>query len=248
MAGGIRLTVTSTGHAIDAAVNRLGDLSRPLGQIGQFGLRQSRERLRNRIQHPTRSTGHLLKSGHSDVSDSAATVGFSAIYARIQQLGGVVTPKGHPYLSIPVPDWLAKQGKWPREWPRGSLKYVRRAQINLFGSTWYGPALVANNESLAERRDTAKGRTLRKHTLRSKRDRKKYGKLTAATKELKRLGMAEAEASVRGRKAGVGKAKFGEVLYALVKRVSIPADPYLEWDTKWAQFTHETLAKHLGMK
>lgn len=244
----IKIQGAARGDAIARAAARLKDLQRPLAQIGQWGLRHSRERLRNRIQNPGRSSGMLAKSGHVVSEPNAVSVGYARVYARIQQLGGVVRPKGHPYLTIPVPEWLAKSGKWAREWPRGSLKFVKRTQITLFGSTWYGPALVANDEKSAEERDTKLGAIQRKMSKAKARDKKRYGAISGTTQRIEALRMLRVDLMARGKKIKGSKANFGEVMYALVKKARIPGDPYLTWDTPWQTAAHDILARWVGIK
>lgn len=247
---GISVTVKglASGGNTERIASRLANPKAVLGQIGQFGLRESRERLRRRIEHPARSKGNLLRSGHATVGATSVDVGYSAIYARIQQMGGTVRPKGgKKYIVLPVPDWLAKADTWPREWPKGQLKFVRRAEINFLGSTWYGPALVAHSEEQSEKLDTQRGAIQRKLAKRKAGERKRFGGLTGKTIDAEKMLMVKAETSAKAKKAkGIKKAKFGEVMYALVRSSRIPGDPYLTWTTGWEKFTTDALSKWLG--
>lgn len=255
MSVNIKIGLPPAGGNVGRIGRALGDFRQPLRRIGLFGERHSRDRLKARITHQERSTGMLIRSGHSELSDDQhVNVGYNAIYARIQQLGGVVTPNGHPYLAIPVPDWLARAGQWPRDWPRGMLRFHPHAWISLLGATWFGPALVVADKSAKTKQRESREEINQRYTARKAKEKKTLGFVRQGTKDahaeelaIARGGsVARAISKSKGLSGHAAKVEQGEVMYALARKVRIPADPYLEWDAPWATFSHETLSKHLG--
>lgn len=240
---GVRLSVKSSGGNLDNMARRLANVRPVAMQIAQFGLRHSRDRLRNRIKHPQRSTGKLLRSGHSQVEgDKTAYVGYAAIYAAIQHKGGVIVAK-KKFLALPVPDSLAKSGVWPKQFPKGSLKFVRRAKITLLGRSWTGPALVAHSEKMQEEADTKKGAIMRRVSKKEKRT----GRKVSAT-SLLGLRMRVIELRLQRRRVKDARnAKFGEVLFALVRKVKVPGEKWLTWDGIWRKFSADALRRHMGL-
>lgn len=232
---GVRLSVKSSGGNLDNMARRLANVRPVAMQIAQFGLRHSRDRLRNRIKHPQRSTGKLLRSGHSQVEgDKTAYVGYAAIYAAIQHKGGVIVAK-KKFLALPVPDSLAKSGVWPKQFPKGSLKFVRRAKITLLGRSWTGPALVAHSEKMQEEADTKKGAALRRAKT-----------PTAENRAALRIQEIDRRLATR-RVKDARNAKFGEVLFALVRKVKVPGEKWLTWDGIWRKFSADALRRHMGL-
>lgn len=129
----------------DAAVKRLLDLGRsprvPFGRTALYIIRAARRLLRARAHDWGPMTGNLGKSLTYLLDSMSVTVGSNLVYAAIQQLGGTVEPKGHKYLAIPVLAALRRGGVWPRDIPKGSMKFAI-AEIRLGSHSWTGPALV----------------------------------------------------------------------------------------------------------
>lgn len=51
------------------------------------------------------------------------------VYAGIVDRGGTI--KGKPWLAIPFPGSSGTKTKWARDWPRGSLQFIRSRAGNL---------------------------------------------------------------------------------------------------------------------
>jgi phage gpG-like protein len=87
-------------------------------------------------------TGKLGKSLTYILDSMSVTVGSNLVYAAIQQLGGEVKPKGHPYLAIRSAAICAA----------GSIRDRRRARcgsrsaIRMGTHSWTGPALVRSGD------------------------------------------------------------------------------------------------------
>ncbi len=149
----VSITVTGVTHAIDRFEQftaRITDMRPPLRRTGHFAARNARERLnkRPRSWHP--HTGILARSiTVRQEGDGTTFVETRVKYAGIQQRGGRIVPKHGKMLAIPIPDWLARSGQWPRDFPHGHLKLVLRAQITIGTHSWTGKALAAK-ESIAK--------------------------------------------------------------------------------------------------
>lgn len=186
-----------------AAIERLANVGRntrvPLGRTGLFVRREAQRALRSRKHDWGPSTSRLSKSLAMEVGPNYVVVGSNLIYARIQQEGGVVTPRGHKYLALPVLGHLRRGGVWPRDLPEGSMRFVPNAAIKTGSHAWTGPALVR-----------------------------------AADTEV------EHSSQGAGRKGGEKKAghvrKAGEVMFALVRRVTIKGRPYLTFSPSAREF------------
>ncbi|MBX3396504.1 MAG: hypothetical protein KF841_14175 [Phycisphaerae bacterium] len=118
------------------------DARRWLGQIGLYVRREAQRSLRTRTREWGPSSGRLSRSLAIAIDAASVAVGSNLIYARIQQLGGPVEPKGHKYLALPVPANLRRRGVWPRDLPSDSMRFVPNAEIQIGTKKWIGPALV----------------------------------------------------------------------------------------------------------
>lgn len=141
-----KIDVGGAQRKLAEAVRPFRDLTQPLRKIGLYNERQARGRLNARTRRWHDHTGALAKSIHSDVEPDAVVSGTNLPYARIQQDGGIVLPKNKSErLWIPVPDWLAKQKLWPRDFGKGQLKRALVTDVKIGNTTIAGPiwALVA---------------------------------------------------------------------------------------------------------
>lgn len=134
-------------RAFEEALKRLQKLGRAprrsFGRTALFILRQARRLLAQRTQEWGPRSGKLAKSLTYVLDSMSVTVGSNLVYAAIQQLGGLVVPTGgRKYLAIPVNNQLRRSGTYPRDIPRGDLKFVRAAAIRVGRRSWIGPALV----------------------------------------------------------------------------------------------------------
>lgn len=70
-------------------------------------------------------------------------VGPHTVYARIQDEGGTVTPH-KVYLAIPIPGAGVRKGKWPRDWGKKDLAFIKRPGKDpvLFSKTLARPVYV----------------------------------------------------------------------------------------------------------
>ena len=131
---------------------KLGRSPRPvLGRIGLYVRREAQRRLRTRRRDWGPPTGRLRNSLAMRLGDNFVVVGSNLVYAAIQQLGGVVRPKTGRYLAIPATTQLRRRGVWPRDLPRGSMKFVWAADIQIGTHRWRGPALVRAAEAAPAR-------------------------------------------------------------------------------------------------
>lgn len=190
--------------ALRAAFERLSSVGRKfrrvLMRIALFVRREARRRLRQRARDWGLGTGKLSASLAIQILDETSViVGSNLVYAAIQQLGGVVEPKGHKYLAIPATQALRRSGQWPRDFTQDELKFVPNAEIRIGSHSWTGPALVRAHSTFEVKRV-------------QKRD-----------KQGKYAGLGEVDKAVETKKAG-------EVVFALVKRVTIKGRPYLVFD------------------
>ena len=129
-------------------LQKLGRSPRPvLGRIGLYVRREAQRRLRTRRRDWGPPTGRLRNSLAMRLGDNFVVVGSNLVYAAIQQLGGVVKPKTGRYLAIPATTQLRRRGVWPRDLPRGSMKFVRVTDIQIGTHRWRGPALVRAAEA-----------------------------------------------------------------------------------------------------
>lgn len=97
----------------------------PMGRIGLFVARNAKRRLRARRKRKFPMSGMLAKSIHHVLDgESAVLVGSNLPYAKIQQLGGIITPKRVKALTIPMQPYLARSRMWPRDFPKGVLVFV----------------------------------------------------------------------------------------------------------------------------
>ena len=135
---------------------------RALGRTGLFILREARRLIRARIREWGPLTGKLGKSLTMILDSMSVIVGSNLVYAAIQQLGGTVLPKGgRKYLAIPVLSSLRRGGVFPRDLPRGSMKFVPAAAIRIGTHSWTGPALVRTEDMVKVGKD-GKSRTVQR--------------------------------------------------------------------------------------
>jgi phage gpG-like protein len=168
-------------------------LRRPFGRLGLFIRREAQRALRARVHEWGPATGRLAQSLAMRLDAVSVVVGSNLAYAAIQQFGGPVTPKGHKYLAIPVLPALRRRGVWPRDIPKGDMRFVPNAVIRIGSHSWTGPALVRAADQEIETPFDGAG------------------------------PKGQAQARRRPRR------KAGEVMFALVKRVTIKGRPYLQF-------------------
>lgn len=76
-------------------------------------------------------TGELARSFHEtflgDAKDGIRSAGALSdlVYAPIQDEGGTVVPKRGKYLAIPLPGANVPFGKWPRDYAKGDLHFIK---------------------------------------------------------------------------------------------------------------------------
>lgn len=231
---GVSLTIDVSGalRKLDAAGQRVGNMAKPARQIGLYAASEARKRLNERPRNWGNHTGQLARSIHSTFDESTGTIriGTNLIYARVQEIGGEIRPK-KKYLAIPVDDSLRRSGKWPRDFGKGELQFVRKALIQIHGREWWGPALVTpENEK--------------------QRERTKQRKANERKRRKKRLRGSVIQVALRERREGQRQAR--RVMFALVKMVTLKGDqPYLlapETVKNVRQFAADALERHISGK
>jgi hypothetical protein len=123
------------------------NLQAPFERLGLFIRRAAQRLLRARPHDWGPPTTRLPRSLTYVADRASVVVGSNLVYAAIQQLGGTVRPKTTKYLAIPVLPHLRRSGIWPRDLPKGSMKFVPKAAITIGSHSWTGPALVRKEGS-----------------------------------------------------------------------------------------------------
>lgn len=127
------------------AIERLISVGRsprvPLGRIGLYGRRDAQQRLRARTKSWGPHSGRLSKSIAIMLGEDFVAWGSNLVYARKQQEGGRIDPKG-VYLAIPAQAHLRRRGVWPRDLPRDSMRFHPATEIKIGKHSWIGPALI----------------------------------------------------------------------------------------------------------
>ena len=203
----------------------LKQVQRPTREIALRLLDNGRGRLQARPpgKYPPVRTGLLARSLYARPTTATEVVVASQFpYARIQQQGGIVLPTHGKCLAIPLTAALKRAGTWPRDWPRGALKFIPINNGNtvgmLVGVAANEPGKLARSEKATKRR-AAK----RKEKMET---REAFGIKTRASK-------------------AKAKAPTSEPLYLLVKSSLIPTQPYIIWDAEMSQITKDAWARHL---
>lgn len=114
---------------IYAAFERLlkvgGNLKRPLRLSALERKRAAQRKLRARRSRWGPSRGILARSLTERIDEMGYVVGSALPYAAVQQVGHPnITPKTAKLLAIPMLPHLRRNGIWPRDLPRGSMRYV----------------------------------------------------------------------------------------------------------------------------
>lgn len=219
---GIRISITPDPRDMAQVVRSLNALKRvggkprrALGRTGLFIRREAQRLLRARVKEWGPHTGKLAKSLTMLLDDLSVIVGSNLIYAAIQQLGGEIRPKGHPYLAIPVQPHLRRAGVWPRDLPKGSMKFVPNARITIGARSWTGPALVRATAELSDLEGKARGRYRQNKDARG---RFAKGGTRDAANQAPQTG------------------EIGEVMFALIRRARIKGQAYLVFESPAKQF------------
>ena len=193
-----------------AALERLSkfprSLRRVLGRTGLWIGREARRIIRSSPHTWGPTTGKTGKSITQRLDEVSVTVGSNLRWAAVLHEGtaglpgGAITPRGHKYLAIPALPHLRRGGVWPRDLPRGSMRFVPNARIKIGSHSWTGPALVrASDQRIG---GTSEGAGVQGRDSRGQ-----------FTDDVKRQKNAVRSA--------------GEVMFALVKRVRIRGIHYL---------------------
>jgi len=116
-------------------------------------------------EHLERKTGHLRQSLTHRVDGPGlyAEVGTNVKYAAIHEFGGVVKPKGHPFLSIPIGTRKGSptqykdlhfvrtlEGKAYLIDSRGKAQYRLARQVTIRARPYLQPALEQSEEKVAD--------------------------------------------------------------------------------------------------
>ncbi len=193
-----------------------GKLRGPLGRTGLFIIREIARLLRARKSTWGPSTGKLAKSFTMLLDEMSVVIGSRLPYARIQHFGWVVRPKGHKYLAIPVLPHLRRSGAWPRDLGRDSMRFVPNARIRIGSHSWVGPALVRAADT--DVTGSFEGAGIQGRDSR--------GQFTDDVSKQKRAVRAA-----------------GEVMFALVKKVTIRGQPYLMFSAAARAFALTQVAR-----
>ncbi len=131
-------TVTVNNKELLAKLKQLDDVvaAEALARAATAGALPIQNAAKDKAPKKTRT---LARSIHTEVMESSrdsarVEVGTDAEYAAIQEFGGRIAPKGHPYLAIPLTDQAA--GYAPREFP-GELHVQGNALVDQAGVAQY---------------------------------------------------------------------------------------------------------------
>ena len=115
--------------------------------------------------HRERKTGHLRQSLTHRVDGPGlyAEVGTNVKYAAIHEFGGVIKPKGHPFLSIPIGARKGSpmqykdlhlattlKGQYVLVDEQGKVQYLLRRQVVIPPRPYLQPALEQSEEKLSD--------------------------------------------------------------------------------------------------
>ncbi len=125
-----------------------------LSAIGVYMAQTAAQRIRSRpgYESPLKPGASLSTNAIAitDISPLHVEIGASLPYARIQQEGGEVFPKGKA-LAIPMKDDLVAQDRWPRDVDpdRSKLVFIPKREgkrigvlIDPTGAAGFGPGLL----------------------------------------------------------------------------------------------------------
>lgn len=243
---------------LDRVAVKLDDWTVPLTEVGLFLRSRAIERLDERdISNPffERITFNVLgRSIHTEISDNGkvAITATNTVYARIQQLGGVIKPKGgKKALAIPVDARVARQGIPPRQFGRDGLTFIPIRGGGRSGNAvgWLVENREASRAAKQNRKAEAKLRTrierIRKRTDEAAR------RILGTSKSSRRIksgmvqGLRLAEArQVEKLKRSVPRV-FAKPVFLLMRQVTIPSRPYLIVDEEAIDFAVERGLKHI---
>ena len=98
-----------------------------------------------------------------DESGLTAKIGSNVIYARIHELGGVIKPKGHPFLAIPMPGVKGSprdhddlhlatslKGQYMLMTNDGEVKYLLRRSVTIPARPYLKPAFEEKGEEASQ--------------------------------------------------------------------------------------------------
>lgn len=194
------------------ALVRVSNLEQPAKQVALYGAAEARRRLNERPRNWGAHTGQLARSINTHVTPGGALiiVRTNLIYARIQEEGGTIYPKGK-FLALPLKPSLRRSGTWPRDFAKGALRFEPAVRISAGGRKWIGPALVENEKG-------TKPQGPRRERITPERPKRNLKK----PESLKIGKLAKRKAT--------HKHKEGKPLFALIRRAKIQARPYLRAD------------------
>lgn len=188
-----------------------------------------RATIQNRV-----TTGKLAASIHSEATaipdGFRIDTGSNLIYARIQQEGGIVKPKPPlKLLAIPANKAVARSGLMPRDFSRGSLRFVPiTGKPHLKGLLIRARAPEQFSTATLEIVKTKREKRLDRLRQESYKDRRKWRKISSSTQASDLLNRAARRRQSRKSKRG----EEGEVLFKLIDMAKIPRRPYLLYDAE----------------
>lgn len=248
---GVRLDVDVSG-ALGKLVrvqSRLDSLEVPARRVGLEGEDQARQRLAERPDSGWfPQTRDLARDISSEIVRQGARlvvwVGSTLPYARIQELGSAGLPGGAvvpippgEYLAIPATQKVKRSGLWPSDYGPGELKFYPAAPIEIGSHSWTGPALI---RAPSERRQKI---------IDKRHDRAKT-QIAGLTSKYKRKASRERHAArIREKEAKAQAADISKLVeFALVRSVTVPAQPYLKHEKTVAavlEFSKRTIKAYL---
>lgn len=166
---GLDIAITGLGHLVQrmkqAPTATIGAIGRGLNKGALVLLRESKRLVyAGHEEHLEGDTGHLRQSITYEVDEAnyEANIGTNVIYAPAQEFGATITPKGHPYLAIPIGDMKGS----PREHGdlfflptgdegvlldrAGNLQYSLKRSVTIPPRPWFGPAIDNKGQAAAD--------------------------------------------------------------------------------------------------
>ena len=241
-----------------AQKKQLDRLNRPdvvLMEIGLYLKDKAIERLDERDITDSfggRVTTGLLGKGINTEHDGprgTAITQTDSEYAMIQQKGGPIKPiPPRKAIAIPATRQLKRSGKWPRDFPKGELKFIPSTKaghcIGILVEARSAERVRASDARFSKYK-TSIERKLKKE-LRTLYTKTKKGQLNAKQNHIRQVyARLKHEQQMSVARSQATKAQY-KIMFILMDEVTIPARPYLFVDEEAKIFASKRLAKYIA--